>query len=336
MPIAVITGGTAGVGRAAVREFASHGYDVGVFARGRDGLTATVAEAEQAGVRAVGRSVDVADLDAVRAAAHDVERELGEIDVWVNVAFVGLLEYFWDTTPEEYRRVTEVTYYGQVHGTWVALELMRPRNRGVIIQCGSALAYRGIPLQAAYCGAKHAIKGFTESVITELRHERSRVRMAMVELPGLNTPQFDWNLNKMGRHPMPVPPIFQPEVAGRAIRFVAEHPRRNIWVGPPTALTILGNRVAPRLLDWYLGRTGVDSQLTDEPLPRYRPNVFEPAPGDHGAHGSFDHKAHGGDPLSWASMHRRALLGGLTGLTAAALAGRRLVSGSANGRLPAP
>jgi hypothetical protein len=196
---------------------------------------------------------------------------------------------------------------------------MRPRNRGVIINVGSALAFRGIPLQSAYCGAKHAVKGFTESVITELRHERSRVRICQVQLPGMNTPQFNWNLNKMGRHPMPVPPIFQPELAARAVVFLARHPRRNIWVGLPTAWTILGERLAPRLLDWYLGRSGVSSQLTDRPLPRSGPNTFAPADADadHGARGAFDGQAHARDPVLAASMHRWQL----AGLTLAAAAG---------------
>jgi NAD(P)-dependent dehydrogenase (short-subunit alcohol dehydrogenase family) len=231
--VAVVSGGSAGVGRAVVREFADHGYDVAVFARGQAGVDAAVEEAAQAGGRSLGIAVDVADLDAVEAAAKRVEAELGEIDVWVNVAFVGALRFFWDTDPEVYHRITDVTYFGQVNGTRVALEHMRPRDRGVIVQVGSALAYRGIPLQSAYCGAKHAVKGFTESVITELKHEGSKVRVSMVELPGVNTPQFDWNDNGFDEHPMPVPPIFQPEPAARAVRFCAEHRRRNSGSGCP-------------------------------------------------------------------------------------------------------
>jgi short-subunit dehydrogenase len=220
----------------------------------------------------------------------------------------------------EFRRITEVTYYGQVHGTLAALARMRPRDRGVIVNVGSAMAYRSIPLQAPYCGAKHAVKGFTESVMTELAHEDSKVKLCMVQLPGLNTPQFNWNLSKMPRHPMPVPPIFQPELAARAIVFLAEHPRRNMWVGIATAYTILGERLAPKLLDLYLGKTGVKSQQTDQDAPRLGSNVFEPQDQAHdqGAHGAFDAKAHGRDPVSWASMHRAALLSGAAGLTALA------------------
>jgi NAD(P)-dependent dehydrogenase (short-subunit alcohol dehydrogenase family) len=320
--IVVVSGGSAGVGRAIVQEFANCGYDVAVLARGDAGVAAAEADVARAGGRALGVRVDVADLTAVEDAARRVEAELGEIDVWVNVAFVGALRFFWDTDPDVYRRITEVTYLGQVHGTRVALEHMRPRNRGVIVQVGSALAYRGIPLQAAYCGAKHAVKGFTESVITELKHEGSNVRISMVELPGVNTPQFDWNDNGFEEHPMPVPPIFQPEVAARAVRFVAEHRRRNIWVGVPTAYTILGNRVAPLFLDWYLAKTGVKGQLTTIDAPRLGSNVFTARDMDRdiGAHGAFDEKAHASDPWSWTSMHRTAVacVGLVAGITAAA------------------
>jgi NAD(P)-dependent dehydrogenase (short-subunit alcohol dehydrogenase family) len=315
--VVVVSGGSAGVGRAVVREFAAHGYDVAVLSRGDAGVEAAAAEVTAAGQQSLALTVDVADLKAVEQAAKRVETELGEIDVWVNVAFVGALRFFWDTDPEVYQRITDVTYFGQVNGTRVALEHMRPRDRGVIVQVGSALAYRGIPLQSAYCGAKHAVKGFTESVITELMHEGSKVRVSMVELPGVNTPQFDWNDNAFSEHPMPVPPIFQPEAAARAVRFVAEHRRRNIWVGLPTAYTILGNRVAPRFLDWYLAKTGVKGQLSSTPAPRFGSNVFEARDNerDVGAHGAFDDKAHATDPWSWTSMHRGAMVG--AGLVAA-------------------
>jgi NAD(P)-dependent dehydrogenase (short-subunit alcohol dehydrogenase family) len=307
----VVCGGSAGVGRAVVQEFAKHGYDVAVLSRGQAGVEAAAAEVSSAGGRSLGITVDAADLEALAKAAQRVENELGEIDVWVNVAFVGALRFFWDTDPDVYRRITDVTYFGQVNGTRVALDHMRPRDRGVIVQIGSALAYRGIPLQSAYCGAKHAVKGFTESVITELKHEGSNVRVSMVELPGVNTPQFDWNDNEFDEHPMPVPPIFQPEVAARAVRFVAENRRRNIWVGLPTAYTILGNRVAPLFLDWYFAKTGVKGQLTGQDAPRLGSNVFDAKDSDHdvGAHGAFDDKAHASDPWSWTSMHRRASLG---------------------------
>jgi NAD(P)-dependent dehydrogenase (short-subunit alcohol dehydrogenase family) len=325
--VAVVTGGTGGVGRATVREFASRGYDVAILARGAAGLEGAAADVRKAGRQALPIAVDVADHDAVRQAAATVESELGEISVWVNVAFAGSLAFSWDTSMAEFRRLTEVTYYGQVHGTMVALERMRPRDRGVIVNVGSAMAYRSIPLQAPYCGAKHAIKGFTESVICELAHERSKVKLCMVQLPGLNTTQFRWNLNKMNGHPMPVPPIFQPELPARAIACLAEHPRRNMWVGVSTAYTILGERIAPKLLDLYLGRTGVKSQLTDKDLPRLGPNLYEPRDEqeEQGAHGGFDDKAHARDPQLWLSVHRRAILTGLGAVAAAAvgLASRR-------------
>ncbi|MGN6131458.1 MAG: SDR family oxidoreductase, partial [Nocardioidaceae bacterium] len=271
--VAVVTGGTAGVGRATVRELANAGYDVAVLARGQAGLDAAVKDVENAGRRGLGISVDVADHAAVEEAAERVERELGEIYAWVNVAFVGSLAFFWDTDMDEYRRMTDVTYYGQVYGTRAALRYMRPRNRGVIVNVGSAMAYRSIPLQSAYCGAKHAVKGFSESVMTELAHEKSKVKVCMVQLPGLNTPQFTWNLNKMPKHPMPVPPIFAPELPARAIRFLIEHPRRNMWVGVATAYTILGERLAPKLVDIYLGRYGVAGQQTRADLPRRGSNL---------------------------------------------------------------
>jgi NAD(P)-dependent dehydrogenase (short-subunit alcohol dehydrogenase family) len=270
-----------------------------------------VDEVVAAGGRGLSVVVDVAHAEEVEAAAERVEKELGPIDAWVNVAFVGALRFFWDTEDDAYRRITEVTYLGQVHGVQSALRRMRPRDRGVIVNVGSALAFRGIPLQAAYCGAKHAVKGFTESVIAELLHEGSSVRVCMVQLPGLNTVQFDWNDNAFEEHPQPVAPIFQPEVAGRAIAFLVENPRRNMWVGISTAYTILGNRFAPWLVDRYLARTGVKGQLSQEDGPRYGSNVFEPrdADADRGSHGMFDAKAHASDPWSWVSMHRNPIAG---------------------------
>jgi NAD(P)-dependent dehydrogenase (short-subunit alcohol dehydrogenase family) len=317
--VAVVTGGTAGVGRAVVREFARRGYDVAILARGAAGLEGAAADVREAGGQALPVQADVADYDAVKRAAAAVESGLGEIDVWVNAAFAGTLAFAWDTSMEEFRRATEVTYYGQVHGTLAALELMRPRNRGVIVNVGSAMAFRSIPLQAPYCGAKHAVKGFTEAVMCELAHEKSKVRLCMVQLPGLNTPQFSWNLSRMPRHPMPVPPVFQPELPARAIAYLAEHPRRNMWVGVSTACTILGERVAPKLLDLYLGRSGVKSQQTGKDLPRLGSNLFEPRDQaeDAGAHGAFDDQAHGEDPLLWLSLRREAVLAGIAGATAA-------------------
>ena len=323
--VAVVTGGTAGVGRATVRELASRGYDVAIIARGQAGLDAAAAEVQQRGQRGLGVPCDVSDHDAVEAAADTIERELGEIDLWVNNAFVGSLAYFWDTTPEEYRRMTDVTYFGQVNGTRTALARMRPRNRGVIVNVCSAMSFRSIPLQSAYCGAKHAVKGFTEGVLTELKHEKSAVKICMVQLPGLNTPQFDWNLNKMPHHPQPVAPVYQPELPARAIAFLAEHPRRNMWVGLSTAYTILGERIAPWLADLYLAKTGVSGQQDKGDLPRYGSNVFESrdVDADRGAHGPFDERAHGSDIVLWMSMRREAILAGLAATGCAAVALRR-------------
>lgn len=318
--VAVVTGGTAGVGRATVRELAARGYDVAVLARGQAGLRGAVADVEEHGRRGLAVPVDVADDRAVMEAAAKVEDELGEIDVWVNVAFEGALAYFWDTSPEEYRRMTEVTYMGQVNGARAALARMRPRDRGVIINVCSAMSYRSIPLQSAYCGAKHAVKGFTESVLTELKHEKSHVKVCMIQLPGLNTPQFDWNLNKMPQHPMPVAPIFQPELAARGIAHLAQHPRRNMWVGVSTAVTILGERVAPWVVDAYLARKGVSGQQTSAQAPRLGDNLARARDDevDMGAHGAFDDKAHDKDPVLWLSLHRRAALSALSGLSAGA------------------
>lgn len=324
--IVVITGGSAGVGRAAVREFAHAGYDVAILARGDAGLAAASDEVRDAGRRALAISVDVSDAEGMDAAAERVEAELGPVQVWVNCAFVGSLAYFWDTTPEEFRRITEVTYYGQVYGTRAALRLMRQRDHGMIVNVSSAMAHRGIPLQSAYCGAKHAIKGFTESVITELRSTGSGVRIGMVTLPGLNTVQFEWNLNKMPEHPMPVPPIYQPEVAGRAIRHAAEHRRRDVWVGVPTAYTILGNRLAPRIMDWYLGKSGIGSQQTQQRAPRHGSNLFRvrDESADRGAHGPFDEQAHPHDPVSFVGRNRVVTgIGGLAGVLAGAVLVRR-------------
>jgi NAD(P)-dependent dehydrogenase (short-subunit alcohol dehydrogenase family) len=311
--VAVVTGGSAGVGRATVKQLAQRGYDVAILARGEAGLAGAAGEVSAAGRHPLPIAVDVADHDAVERAATRVEAELGEIDVWVNVAFVGSLAFAWDTSIEEFRRMTEVTYFGQVHGTLAALRRMRPRNHGVIVNVGSAMAYRSIPLQSAYCGAKHAVKGFTESVMCELAHEKSNVKLCMVQLPGLNTPQFNWNLSRMPKHPMPVPPIFQPELPAKAIVFLVEHPRRNMWVGLSTAYTILGERLAPKLLDLYLGKSGVKSQQTSQEAPRLGSNVFEPQDDeeDQGAHGAFDSQAHAKDPVLLMSMHRRAVIGGL-------------------------
>jgi NAD(P)-dependent dehydrogenase (short-subunit alcohol dehydrogenase family) len=311
--IAVVTGGTAGVGRATVRELTLRGYDIAVLARGRAGLEATVAEVRAGGRRAIGIPTDVADHDAVERAATRTERELGEIDLWVNNAFVGALAFFWDTSPEEYKQMTDITYIGQVDGTRSALARMRPRNRGVIVNVCSAMSYRAIPLQSAYCGAKHAVKGFSESIMTELRHDKSKVKVCLIQLPGLNTPQFNWNLNKMPGHPKPVAPFYQPELPAKGIAFLAEHPRRNMWIGVPTAYTVIGERLAPKIADIYLGLTAVKGQQTDADLPRFAANTEHPADedADQGAHGPFDDRAYARDPVTWLSMHRRTILSGV-------------------------
>ena len=287
MSVVVVTGATAGVGRAAVERFASSGWDVGVLARGTDGLDATVKEVTRLGTRAARLCVDVANAEQVTEAADHVESELGPIDVWVNNAMTTVFAPLTEIEPDEFRRATEVTYLGCVHGTMAALERMQERDRGVIVQVGSALAYRGIPLQTAYCGSKHAIRGFTDALRTELRHQHSRVRLSTVHLPAMNTPQFSWCRSKLPKHPQPVPPIYPPELAAEAIWWAAHHRRREVWLAPSTTLTILANTVAPGLLDRYLGRTGVKSQQTDEPVGPRPDDLFEPVAGDHGAHGIF-------------------------------------------------
>jgi NAD(P)-dependent dehydrogenase (short-subunit alcohol dehydrogenase family) len=317
---AVVTGGTAGIGRATVRELARRGWDVGVIARGQERLDATTEEVRAAGRRAVAVSCDVADADAVDRAADHIEDALGPIDLWVNCAFTGSIAFFADVRPEEYERVTAVTYLGYVNGTRAALRRMTPRDRGTIIQVGSALAFRGIPLQAAYCGAKAAIQNFTEALRVELMHSGSKVQLCQVHMPGVNTPQFDWVLHRgLDHHPMPVPPIYQPEVAARAVAHVAEHPRRSMWVGLSTALTVLGNRLAPSLLDRYLARTNVTAQQSPQhDPPGSRSNTWEPVYGDDvAAHGSFDGQSHGRSPELWASQHRGAVAAA-TGLGLAA------------------
>ena len=326
--VVVITGASAGVGRATAREFARRGACVGLLARGMHGLDAAQREVESLGGTAIALSVDVADAGQVEAAAATIEAELGPITTWVNNAMVSVFSPGVEMTAEEYRRVTEVTYLGTVHGTLSALRRMRARNRGTIIQVGSALAYRGIPLQSAYCAAKHAVQGFTESLRCELLHDHSRVRLTMVQLPALNTPQFGWVKSRLPRKPQPVPPIYQPEVAARAIVWASDHDRRELNVALPTVITIAGNKIAPGLGDWYLARTGFDSQQTDEAVePDRRDNLWEPVPGDHGAHGTFTDRAFTNSPILWVSMHRAALFGIAGGVAAALLARRQTSSG---------
>lgn len=319
--VVVITGASAGVGRATARRFAGPGVRLALLARGRDGLEAARREAEVAGARALALPVDVAEPDQVEEAAEIAEWELGPIDVWVNNAMASVFSPVHKTPPEEIRRVTEVTYLGSVYGVLAALRRMRPRDRGAIVQVGSALAYRSIPLQAAYCGAKHAIRGFLDTLRSELIHEGSHVRVTMVQLPALNTPQFNWVKSRLPRRAQPVPPIFQPEVAAEAIHYAAHHPRREIRVGWPTVKAVLGNKFIPGLLDHYLARTGYDAQQTDEPEDPDRPdNLWLPLPGDAGAHGRFDGRARGRSLQLVGTTHRGALaLGaGLAGAAAAA------------------
>jgi NADP-dependent 3-hydroxy acid dehydrogenase YdfG len=316
--IAVITGASAGVGRATARRLAEAGYDIALLARGEEGLSAAALEVESVGRRALPISVDVADADAVFAAADRIEQDLGPIDVWVNNAMATVFSRVSDVSPSEYRRVTDVTYLGTVHGTQAALRHMKPRNSGAIVQVGSALAYRSIPLQSAYCAAKHAVVGFTDSLRTELIHERSAIRLRVVHLPALNTPQFRWSRSHMHRLPQPVPPIFQPDVAARAVQLAIDSRRRELWVAYPTVLTILGQRVAPGLIDRYLGMTGFESQLTEHPDPGDRPdNLESPVEGDFGAQGVFDDRSRNS---SWA-LEMSARLPTIAGLTAVGLVG---------------
>jgi NAD(P)-dependent dehydrogenase (short-subunit alcohol dehydrogenase family) len=318
-PVVVITGASAGVGRATARGFARDGARIGLLARGPDGLEGARRDVEALGGEALALPTDVADPAAVEAAAAAVEESFGPVDVWINNAMASVFSPVKETPPEEFRRVTEVTYLGAVYGTLAALRRMLPRDRGVILQVGSALAYRGIPLQAAYCGAKHALQGFTDSLRCELLHDRSRVRVTMIQLPALNTPQFGWVRSRLPRKPQPVPPIFQPEVAAEAIRWAARHERRELYVGFPTLKAIVGDKVAPGLLDRYLAGMGYEAQQTDEPAePDRQDNLWAPVPGDHGAHGDFDRRARERSPHFWATTHRGWILAGL-GLAGGAL-----------------
>jgi NAD(P)-dependent dehydrogenase (short-subunit alcohol dehydrogenase family) len=331
--VVVVTGSSGGIGRAAAQAFAQRGDRVALLARGEKGLRNAAREVAERGGHALAIPVDVADHRAVDAAAQRVETELGPIDVWVNTAFTSVFAPFTRISPEEFRRVTEVTYLGYVYGTQAALRRMLPRDRGAIVQVGSALAYRGIPLQSAYCGAKHAIQGFNEALRCELLHDGSGVRVTMVQMPGVNTPQFSWVLSRLPRQAQPVPPIYQPEVAADAIVFAADHPqRREYWVGGSTVGTLIANSVAPGLLDRYLARTGYRSQQTDRPRPQDQPvNLWEPADEarDFGTHGIFDDRAVSRSPQLWASQHHRllgaagALLGAGAGVAAALLTRQR-------------
>ena len=327
--IAVITGAGAGVGRAVVEEFARDGYDIALLSRDPDRLERAAEAVRRHGVRALSLPTDVADFEAVERAASRVEDELGPIDIWVNVAMATVFSPVSKLTAEEVERGTRVTYLGQVHGMMAALKRMRVRDRGTIINVGSALAYRSVPLQSIYCGAKAAIRGFTDSLRSEIIHDGLNVRITMVDLPAVNTPQFDWALNKMGRKARPVAPIYQPEVPAKAILFAAKNDRREIWVGIPTIKSILANRIAPGLLDRYLASNGYQGQLTDEAKVEAAPNnLFDPVKGDFGAHGRFDRTAKPGSWEMFTDRHRTAFwsaagIAALLGIGAILKRGRR-------------
>jgi NAD(P)-dependent dehydrogenase (short-subunit alcohol dehydrogenase family) len=330
--VVVVTGASAGVGRAVVRRFAREGASIALLARGRDGLEAAAREVESAGGRALVVATDVANWDQVNDAARRTEEAFGPIDVWINNAMASVFSPVREMRPEEYRRVTDVTYLGSVHGTLAALERMLPRNRGSIVQVGSALAYRGIPLQSAYCAAKHALQGFMDSLRCELLHDGSAVQLTHVHLPAMNTPQFGWVKSRLPNRAMPVPPIYQPEIGAEAVFWAAHHERRELWVGLPTVKAILGDRIAPALLDRYLASMGYEAQQTNEPEDHSRPdNLWEPVAGDHGAHGRFGEGAYEDSPQLWASTHRGQLTAGALLAAGAAIAMGLLSSGRSNG-----
>jgi short-subunit dehydrogenase len=312
----VVTGASGGVGRAIVRELGRRGARVALLARGKDALDAAAREVEQAGGRAVVLPTDVSNNDQVEAAADAAERALGPIDVWVNNAMVSMYAPFWEIAPNEFEHITDVTYHGQVYGTMAALKRMKPRNRGTIVQVGSALAFRSIPLQSAYCGAKHAIAGFSESLRSELFHEKSNVHITLVHLPGVNTTQFTWTKNRMPHEPRPTGPIYQPEVAAEAILFAADHPeRKKIIVGLPALEAIVGEKFIPGALDHYLAHAAWEgSQLPEEADPDKPDNFWQPLPGDHGSHGRFDARARNFSPQVWATEHRKGIVAAIAGI----------------------
>jgi NAD(P)-dependent dehydrogenase (short-subunit alcohol dehydrogenase family) len=327
--VIVITGASAGLGRATAQAFArSEGARIGLIARGKDGLEGAKRDVENLGGQALIVPADVANADAVEAAAERVESELGPIDVWVNDAMTGVFSPVKEMTAAEFKRVTEVTYLGFVNGTLAALKRMLPRDEGRIIQVGSALAYRGIPLQAAYCASKHAIQGFMDSLRCELLHDKSRVSVTMVQMPAMNTPQFDWVKSRLPKKAQPVPPIFQPEVAAEAVVYASNHERREIYVGMPSVKAIVANKLFPGLLDHYLAHTGYKGQQTDEPEDPNRPyNLYEPVAGDHGAHGRFDDRSGTFSVQLWTDLHRDGLVAfallATTVLAAGAFANKR-------------
>ncbi|MFI6013630.1 SDR family oxidoreductase [Streptomyces sp. NPDC051243] len=326
--VVVITGASAGIGRATARLYARRGASVALIARGREGLEAAAAEVAELGGRPFVQEADMADVEQVEEAAEATEKVLGPIDVWINCAFTGVLAPFDEITPEEYRRVTDVTYLGFVNGTRAALARMLPRDHGTIVQVGSALGERAIPLQSAYCGAKHAINGFTSSLRVELLHRGSAVRLTIVQMPAVNTPQFSWVRSRLPRHPQPVPPIYQPEVAARGVLHAADHPeRKQYYVAAGTVATIWANRLAPALLDRYLARTGFAAQQTDAPASTEPDNLFTPADElpatDHGAHGAFDDRAHARSWQAALARHPAAAAATALGLAATATVLRR-------------
>jgi len=330
--VVVVTGASGGVGRAIAQAFGARGAKVALLARGQAGLAGAVADTEQAGGQALAVPTDVADPEQIEAAAATTEQTFGPIEVWINVAFTSVFAQFTDITPEEYKRVTEVNYLGYVYATMVALKRMLPRDAGTIVQVGSALAYRGIPLQTAYCGSKHAIQGFHEALRCELLHNNSNVHVTMPQMPAMNTPQFDWVLSRLPKPAQPVPPIYQPELAARGVVYAADHPkRREYWVGGSTMGTLAANAIAPGLLDRYLAKTGFSSQQVDRPLPADHPtNLWQPADGadghDYTAHGSFDATAKDRSPQLWASQHHGLLAALAVGLAGAGTAAAGLAA----------
>lgn len=327
--VVVVTGASAGVGRAIVQAFARRGAHIGLLARGHEGLEGARSDVEKLGGKAIAIPTDVADPQQVEAAAAKVEETFGPIDIWINDAMASVFSPVREMTPEEYKRVTEVTYLGTVYGTLAALHRMQSRDQGKIIQIGSALAYRGIPLQSAYCGAKHAIQGFNESLRSELLHDKSNVQLTMVQLPAVNTPQFGWVKSRLPDRAQPVPPIFQPEVIAQAVIYVTDHYRRELFIGMSTVEAIQGNKLAPALLDRYLAKTGFSSQQTNQPEDPDRPNnLWQPVDDDcdYGAHGTFDDRATSKSWELWASMHRGWLALAGAGVVGAILAAARWVA----------
>lgn len=336
MTVVVVTGASAGVGRAIVRRFAEPGVSMGLVARGAKRLEAAAEDVRRAGGEALAIPLDTSDADAVEAAAARFERELGPIDIWINLAMVTIMAPIIETTPAEYARVTNVTYLGFVHGTLAALKRMKPRDRGTIVQIGSALGYRSIPLQSAYCAAKHAVNGFTDSLRCELIHDRSNVNVTTVQLPAVNTPQFDWSRSKMPRRSQPLPPIFEPELIADAVHHAAHHPQREYWLGYPAWKAILGERLAPGVADRVLANEAWDGQMTDEPRREGRPdNLFDPVEGgdsdNWAARGRFTSRASDRSPMIWAGEHKSeiAIRGGAIALGVLGLAAAALIAGRA-------